>query len=186
MYKLLIDAGHGSQDTGATTVLRSVDHFQIVKEKDLNLVISSLIDTMAFKTRDLVSNMTRFNDKNIDFTDRVDASEFHDLMISIHCNSFRDKIVNGYEIWHNGDDKDMRAAQYILNEYETMFPNMRNRGLKKSEKLYILKASKCPVVIIECGFISNQSDLTVLINPGDQIKIAKAIIKGAMNYFKEI
>ena len=48
---------------------------------------------------------------------------------------------------------------------------------------YMLKCTKSPSVIVECGFLSNADDEALLITAEYQKSIAYAIFKGAVTYF---
>ena len=59
-------------------------------------------------------------------------------------------------------------------------------GLDKiihKEDFYIFRNTYCPSLLIECGFISNDSDLNRLTNSTYQTIISKKISEGLISYF---
>lgn len=58
---------------------------------------------------------------------------------------------------------------------------------KKNEALagdyYMLKCTESPSVIVECGFMTNAEDDTLLSTEAYQEKIAYSIFKGAVSYY---
>ena len=59
-----------------------------------------------------------------------------------------------------------------------------NRGVKETDSLYVLKQTKAPAVLVECGFISNGPECRKLFTTDYQRKIAQAIYKGIKEQVK--
>ena len=61
------------------------------------------------------------------------------------------------------------------------------RVAKPADKsIYILKDSKIPAVIVECGFLSNPEEEKKLQTQEYQDKIAWAVYSGILKYFDQI
>lgn len=58
-----------------------------------------------------------------------------------------------------------------------------NRTLKETD-LYMYKNTKVPGVLIECGFLSNSTERSLLQNKEYQYKIADAITGAVIEYFE--
>ena len=179
-YSILIDPGHGGYRNGAFAKQPGTD--SLVYEKDINFILGCLIETLSYKTPKIIADLTRNDDSDISLNDRVFTSKTYDIMISVHCNSYEFDTPSGFEIHHNRSEESTELANCILKALNNNIVSMINRGLKQSDDLYILNKSHCPAVIVECGFMSNAKDLQFLINPKNQIKIAKTILAGAKNY----
>lgn len=54
----------------------------------------------------------------------------------------------------------------------------KNRGVKTTSSLYVLKNTTASAVLIECGFISNNNESKKLFAAKYQDKIASAIVNG--------
>ena len=59
-----------------------------------------------------------------------------------------------------------------------------HRQAKANDTYYMLKKTERPLVIIECGFLSNQKEAELLCDDAYQEKIAAAIVKGVTEYLK--
>lgn len=78
-----------------------------------------------------------------------------DFDLSIHFNASSSAAANGAEVWvYNDKSKAVDKATDILNAICSL--GFKNRGVKKSEKLYFLRKTKAPAVIIECCFVSSE------------------------------
>ena len=59
----------------------------------------------------------------------------------------------------------------------------RDRGVKAAP-LYVLLGAKMPAIMVECGFISNNSDKIKLTNPAYRDAIANGLTDGLITYLK--
>lgn len=83
-----------------------------------------------------------------------------DLDLSIHFNASSSAAANGAEAWvYNDKSKAVDKANDILNAICSL--GFKNRGVKKSEKLYFLRKTKAPAVIIECCFVGSEKDVSL-------------------------
>ena len=160
MKKLVIDLGHGGYDPGAVGKGGT-------KESDVVLKIGKYLDSML-KEVDLDVRFTRLSDKYVYLGDRVEfANNFGaDYFLSIHVNSASD----------NTDDKHLNEfCSSLCNEISGIF-NIRNRGVKLSKGLYLLKNTSMKAALLEVDFISNnfcEKDL----NNDDNLKAIARVIK---------
>jgi N-acetylmuramoyl-L-alanine amidase len=90
---IVLDAGHGGQDPGATSPWG-------VREKDITLRVVKYLEA-ELKKRGYKVVLTRGYDKFLTLDERVDvARRYHgDLFISIHCNATHSRAMNGTEIY---------------------------------------------------------------------------------------
>ena len=97
------------------------------------------------------------------------ANDFKaDYFLSIHINSATDSSVRGVEVWQysNKNDKLNKFSNGLCEDVSKIF-NVRNRGVKLSQKLSVLKNTNMPAALIEVDFISNvnaEKDLKVSSN----------------------
>jgi N-acetylmuramoyl-L-alanine amidase len=137
--------------------------------------------------------LTRFNDVHLseDINDdlqkrcNIEHEEHPDLFISIHCNSFSDPSVNGFEIFTTpGETGSDRYATSIFNTVKNTFPALNYRpdlsdgDVDREENFKVLRGTKGPSVLIEAGFLSNQSDFSRLVDRRFRRALAKAICTG--------
>ena len=163
MTVICIDSGHGGSDSGAIGV-------NGLKEKDYNILICEKVINYL-KNYDVKVVATRESDEFISLEKRVDISNKNncDLFISIHCNAHTNKEANGFETYSYAGSSDLQKLTHkiILNR----IPSLKDRGIKKAS-YYVLKYTKASAVLIECGFITNESDCEILLNNIDNFALS--------------
>jgi N-acetylmuramoyl-L-alanine amidase len=169
---IVLDAGHGGYDVGATR--------DQVYEKNLTLDIAKLVER-NLKSRGATVIMTRSDDTFVSLGDRVILSNNKepDVFVSIHINASENPDAHGIETHYYKDDsldfaKTIHSA--IISKIEET-----NRGILKS-RFYVIRFTKQPSVLLELGFISNEEERTMLQNKERQEKFAEAITEGIYNY----
>lgn len=176
--KVAIDPGHGGDDLGSTR--------QGLYEKDANLAIALYLKT-ELEEAGYEVYMVRDTDVQVENTDRPAAAiaENADIYVSIHLNSLDadSDATQGAEVWYadmRNDGSDI-LAQYVIDEL-TNAVDTRNRGIKLSNKLIVLKYNEMPACLVECGFITSETERAKLFDPEYQQKLAKGIANGIKKY----
>ena len=155
---IILDAGHGGLDSGKIGINDQ-------EEKDINLKIALKIKKLL-EEQGISVMMTRSADERLSETQTEDLKARTEIMnrsnaalaVSIHQNSFRDSSVSGAQVFYYPDsDEGRKAADAIQEELNDMQPDNR-KEVKANDTYYILKKTEVPVVIAECGFLSNYSD----------------------------
>ena len=108
-----------------------------------------------------------------------------DVYVSIHLNSLEKETdgTQGTEVWYadmRNDGSDI-LAQCVLEEV-CKEVGSKNRGIKMSNKLIVLKYNGMPACLVECGFMSSPTELAKLFDPEYQQKLAKGIANGIKKY----
>lgn len=86
-----------------------------------------------------------------------------DLDLSIHFNSGRsdyagDGSVGGTEVWiYNSGSKAKEFAERICKNIAAL--GLRNRGVKTSTNLYVLRKTMAPALLVECCFVDDADDV---------------------------
>lgn len=192
--KVLIDPGHGGMDQGASGDLK-------IGEAPINLAISKKLMTFL-EGGGFDVEMTRYEDeglyslksktirakKNEDLSNRVkliNESEA-DLVVSIHLNSFPQKQYYGAHVFYQNNNQTGKIAANILQESLKSILDESNKRVPQVKKgIKIMDDTKVPVLLIECGFLSNNAEEKKLISDDYQEKTAWAIYAGLMKYFNE-
>ncbi|MGL5712398.1 MAG: N-acetylmuramoyl-L-alanine amidase [Paraclostridium sp.] len=162
MKKLVIDLGHGGADPGA--VGPNGTH-----ESNIVLAIGTELNELL-KGCNLEVKFTRLSNKYLSLSERSRiANDFKaDYFLSIHINSAKDNTVRGVEVWQysNSNEKLNKFSNELCDDVSKIL-NIRNRGLKLSKDLSVLKNTTMPAALIEVDFISNaqaEKDLKVNAN----------------------
>lgn len=173
---VVIDAGHGGTDCGATRAG--------IKESDINLAVAQRVEAIL-KQKGYKVYMTRSGDQTVSLQERVDIAEGkdEDVFVSIHVNSSENTSPTGVET-HYYHQYSYNLAKCIQAELAKNVSESPNRGLIKS-RFYVINHTTKPAVLVEIGFISNEKERMQLVSADRQQRTAKAIAEGVMNYFKQ-
>ncbi len=187
-YTIVIDAGHGGRDDGSTGVTG-------VKESDINLKIAKTLkvylETLGIKvilTRADGNGLYDANATNFKASDMAKRIEIidnakADMVISIHCNSYKNSSESGAQAFYQEDDEN---GKKFAEDIQSQLINQLNGARDSANKgdFYILKESKTTAVLIECGFLSNPNEEKLLNSTNYQNKVAYAIMCGVVKYFE--
>ena len=105
------------------------------------------------------------------------------VLISIHQNCYPDRKPSGAQVLYaesNGSDALGTAMHDNLVAY--LDPQNRRVAAPISDKIYLMREVKCPAVLVECGFLSNESECAKLKDSGYQTKLAAVIIASYLQY----
>ena len=168
--KVVIDLGHGGHDPGAAGKGGT-------KESDVVLKIGKYLESML-RDIDMEVKFTRLSDRYVSLGDRAKlANEYGaDYFVSIHVNSCSDSSVRCVEVWQYSSDKNLEQFSGGVCEDISKILKIRNRGIKYSKSLYILKNTLMKAVHIEVDFISNENCEKDL-NKDSNIKVIAEVIK---------
>jgi hypothetical protein len=180
MFKIYIDPGHGTligtrQDPGAIAL-------DGTKECDIVLDIATRVKAgLADKAQVLMSRTDSNSPYGIDAR-AAEANEWGaDMVLSLHCNDFRDQTAYGAEalIYAKGG----RAEKYAKVLLDKMCDQcgLYNRGVKVDSSLGILRKTKAPAVLIELAFMSNPSEAVRLACNTQKAFIATSIVSGLVD-----
>lgn len=187
---IIIDPGHGGNDPGKIGVAGTL-------EKDINLTIAFYLKEIL-EAQDIEVIMTRDEDKDLattsknfkasDMKERVALMQESnaDAVISIHQNSYTDPKVYGAQCFYYANSKEGEALASILQEQIINSTNQTKiREIKSNSDYYLLKHSPLPTVIVECGFLSNPEEETLLLTNEYQRRMAWAIHLGILQYLNQ-
>lgn len=175
--KIVIDAGHGGKDAGATSIVTKVHEKELALKTSLNLK-DKLLD-LGYEVL-----MTREEDIYPTLKDRAKLANDADadLFISIHYNTAPRSEVNGIEtyVYMSNDNKNIgeKIHTSLINKTGAF-----NRGLKNGNKLIVLNSTNVPAVLLELGFLTNTEEANKVLDEFYQEDLVNAIIEGINSYF---
>lgn len=186
VYTVVIDAGHGGTDHGALAADGTT-------EKELSLLMLQAIKEVS-KNDNIKLVFTRETDVYQRVTEKADFvnAQKADLFISLHMNAASKEATaeSGIEIYvpKETDKKTAKQSALLASAInQTLQNSFASNGVKERSKgIWILKATECPSVIIECGFLTNKKDLKMLKDANQRSKMAELIMEGIGNYLKTI
>lgn len=187
---IVVDSGHGGDDPGKVGVNGE-------REKDVNLAIAKKLQKLL-EDKGFTVVMTRedenglyaadaANKKQDDMRKRCDIIDGADaaLTVSIHQNSYPQESVKGPQVfYYKNSAQAQELAGYIQESLNTGLSVERPREMKANDTYYLLKRTKIPTVIVECGFLSNYEEAGKLVTEEYQQKVAEAVCEGIQGYLK--
>ncbi len=188
---IIIDAGHGEPDGGCVGADKT-------KEATLNLSVSKKLENMLSEDYNVIMTRTTENgihDKNLksiaekkrsDMRKRqsLKSSSNADIFVSIHMNKFEQQKYYGAQVIYDKTNENAKLlAEEIQSELAKIDPTNKRQAMAAEKSVFLLKSSPVPSVIVECGFLSNPSELEKLKSDEYQSQISNAINNGIRNYF---
>ena len=179
---VLLDAGHGIDTPGKRSPIWK-DGTQLF-EWEFNRYIVDKIS--QYLTASLISNIKLINtDDDISLPERSSTindlfekykNEYFIYLYSIHGNAYKNSKVTGIEAFTT---EGLTVCDVIgdmtLTELESLGWNMRYSGKTKLNKdldYWILRKTKCPSVLTENGFYTNEEECKKMLDPFWRNKIA--------------
>ena len=182
---IVIDPGHGGKDPGTIS--------DTIYEKDINLAISKALEIELAKAGASVI-LTRDDDydlsvpnarwrKKSDFDNRINLinNSKADLYLSIHLNYLTNSAYSGPQVFF--DNEETKDLATIIQDTLNKNLNTKREIKKIPTKTYMYDKLIIPGVLIECGFLSNNTEKNKLITEQYQQKIASLIKDAIITYF---
>lgn len=186
--RVVIDAGHGGSDPGKVGI-------NGVLEKDINLAIAERLKVFL-EANDVEVIMTReediglytegANNKKVqDMKKRIEIIENKkpDIVVSIHQNSYHQESIKGAQVfYYDGSSEGEELAGIMQNQLVKGLDPENHRVEKANDSYYLLKKTSVPIIIVECGFLSNNSEAALLATKEYQEKVAWEMHLGILQY----
>lgn len=191
-HTIVIDAGHGGIDGGATSctgALESQINLEIaLRVNDLFCLLG--YDTVMIRTTDesiYTEGDTIAAQKLSDLKERVRITNETSgaILVSIHQNTFQDNRYHGAQVFYAPTQGSDRLARQLQQSLNTTLPGGNNRKIKKADHIYFLQHISCPGVLVECGFLSNPEEEALLRNSDYQKKLSSVIVGSCSLYLSE-
>lgn len=160
--KISIHGGHNYIVPGASGIVNEVECDRKIVDKLFYTLSAEGVDV-----RDDTDVYGRTQAENLNNIVRAVNVGSMDLSLSIHLNSGGGHGVEC--LVYSKSSAAYPYAERICKELAKL--GYRNRGVKERPTLAVLRRTKCPAVLVECGFVDSQEDC----NRFDAAKIAQAI-----------
>lgn len=190
-YIVCVDPGHGGTDPGKVGINGQL-------EKDINLEIAKKLKTYL-EASDVTVVLTRDKDmglyssgdahkKMADMRKRCQLIEEAkpDLVISIHQNSYHEEAIRGGQVfYYKTSVRGKKLAQILQERFDYVLGDANKRQAKANDNYYLLLHVKEPIVIAECGFLSNREEAEKLETKEYQDRLAWTLHMGIMEYLNQ-
>ncbi len=189
---IMIDAGHGGNDPGKVGV-------DGVLEKDLNLQLAKKLKTLL-EQQDMEVMLVREEDRGL-YDENASNKKVQDMkrrcelineeqpvcVVSIHQNSYHEESIHGAQVFYYSTSRESeKLAKVLQSELVRVAEPENTRQAKANDTYYLLKKTEAPVVIVECGFLSNWADCAKLQDENYQDKLVWAIHMGILKYMNSV
>lgn len=187
---VIIDAGHGGVDGGATSctgVLESQLNLQIaLRLEDLMHLVG--VDTVMIRREDIsvyTEGESIAAKKVSDLKERVRIvnSIENSVLISIHQNTFSDPRYSGAQVFYGSSGESQELARILQESLVANLNPGSNRKAKKGSGVYLLDKIENTGVLVECGFLSNPEEEAKLRSDTYQLKLCSVIASVICNDF---
>jgi N-acetylmuramoyl-L-alanine amidase/PKD repeat protein len=177
--KVFLDPGHGGSDPGAVWF----DYQEKVPDLDITLRVKSKLEAKGFEVV-----MSRTSDTSRSLDDRVALANKSgaDIFVSIHNNAALSPYAHGTETYWcaNGVQGSNQLASLIQSNTVSS-AGRANRGVKTAN-FRVIKYTTMPAALIECAFMSNQTESDLLKTSSFRDKLATGIYKGIIKFAEGI
>lgn len=189
---IVLDAGHGGADGGASGP-------DGTRECDLNLAITLKTDavlgllgeeTLLLRSTDTdlsSSDAKSISQKKVsDIRRRVELTNSQPgaILVSIHCNTYSQEKYHGAQVFYTGGTKEFGETMQLALK-NGVDPTNARMAKAVSPDVYLMNHIKVPGILVECGFLTNQEELTNLKDPDYQTRLAVTIAVTAANQASE-
>ena len=188
-HAIIIDAGHGGEDGGATSCTGALES-QINLE--ITLRLNDLLHLLGYDTRmirttdtSIYTHGTTISQKKIsDLKERVRIvnETDHGILVSIHQNFFADSRYSGAQVFFAATDGSEALAKKLQTAFTATLNPGSHRRCKKAEGIYLMEHITCPAILVECGFLSNPEEEAKLRTPDYQKKLCCTIAATVSQY----
>lgn len=189
--QVVVDIGHGGSDPGKVGI-------NGVLEKDVNLAIGTYLTeylsaagysvTMTRATDMSLADADARNQKLSDFKNRAALIEntAPSAVISIHQNSYSDSQIQGTQVFCPNTPVSIQLASSIQEQCRRILNPDNKRQVKTSLDYYLFRQVTCPIAVVECGFLSNYEEASLLVTEEYQRQTAWAIYMGTAAFLNSL
>lgn len=161
MVKVLLDYGHGGIDPGAVKGAR-------YESNDVLNIGKKLAERL--RSAGVTVGETRNRDVTVSLEERANLSNngAYDLFVSLHRNSATNLAATGMEtfVWRKVSSLELTLANKIQSRVGQI--GFVDRGVKEGD-FYVIRETYCPAVLVELGFIPNDTDNHIFDTKQDMI-----------------
>lgn len=188
MLKIAIDAGH-YKGTPGRRCLAALDPSE-TREWELNRrVADKLEELLAGYDCQVLRVDDKTGDKLIDLGDRVAAANGWpaDVYLSIHHNAGIKGGSGGGCVVYTAPGCQVKSKALQKAVYGAVVSRtglVGNRATPMMERgLYVLRRTKMPAILIECGFIDSSTDVPVILGPYFADQVADGLLAALVEVF---
>lgn len=186
---VVIDPGHGGRDGGAVGEDGTL-------EKNLNLSVALKLKAIL-ESADIHVIMTRETDIELASPDsphkkaddlktrlQLAQNQKNAVFVSIHMNKFPIEKYRGLQVYYSENNPEsLLLAQTVQNTVQDALQNTNDRKVKPAgDSIYLMTHLEMPAILVECGFLSNETERELLKDENYQKKLALCLSAALISY----
>jgi N-acetylmuramoyl-L-alanine amidase len=164
-FHIVLDAGHGGIDNGASAggVTEAALNLQIVFLLQTELTARGFFVSLTRTDSESLASPYAANKKQEDMQKRREKIRklAPDLVISIHQNKFPSPAILGLQCFYAAENTGGIKYAAAIQEQFNQSGLITYKKVKQTD-FNLCEHSPCPAVLIECGFLSNPTELKLL------------------------
>lgn len=189
---VIVDAGHGLPDGGAVGINGTVEQEiniaiaeklkEVLEAKNIGVIMTRTGESGIWSEKSTTIREKKLEDmyNRLKIMKKSDA----DLFISIHMNSYPNHSTSGLRIFYSpGFDEIKPLAENIQSRMADVTGAKMNVVKAADSKLFLMKQTPLPAILVECGFLSNAAEEKKLNEPDYQARLAWAIADAVEKYY---
>lgn len=189
---IIIDAGHGGEDGGASTASgiteSSINLKFAIKLQDLCRLLGIRTVMIRCDDRSVYTQGKTLSQKKVsDLKERVRICNETEnaILISIHQNFYTDEKYRGSQVFYTSKDDSKDLAQQLQTVIRSSLQPENHRKIQRARGIYLMDHITCTGVLIECGFLSNPEEAQLLQNNIYQNNMCSTIASALSSYLAE-
>ncbi len=201
---VVLDAGHGGKDQGA-----SLPGGKLI-EKELTLELAQAVRDIL-RRQQVDVRLTRSADRQLALAERsrLAGAWRAAVFISIHFNAAANAQAAGIETHilapsgcsitaqpaargadaqaclGNRHDGANMVLGYLMQKSLLKYTRAEDRGVRRS-RFMVLRNSPCPAALIECGFLSHPAEQKKIMSAAYRRDMARGIAEGILGYLRAV
>lgn len=189
----VLDAGHGGEDGGAVSAdgLRESEvNLSIAQRTDALLALCGYHTVMTRNSEELEypeSADTTRKRKRYDQQRRVTlVNETENaVLVSIHQNQYATAGPSGAQVFYGKQAR----SEYFAQNAQVLLSGLcekQRQAAPISEDIFLMRETDCPAILIECGFLSNPGDVSLLRSESYRTSLSVYITAACMGCAEEL
>jgi len=178
--KIMLDAGHGYSTAGK----RSPDG---MREYEFTRAVANFAKQFLEDYQNVTIYFSHSDDRDVPLQERTSKANLLkvDAYVSIHANAYTSSWsdANGIEtyVYPGSSQQTFELARKIQKNLINA-TGLRDRGVKTAD-FHVLRETKGPAVLTECGFYTNKEEVKLLRSEHYRKTCADAIVKAIASQY---
>lgn len=176
---IVLDAGHGGPDMGATGR-------QGTREKNINFDVTLRLKDLLEEAGARVV-LTRNEDIFISLYERsfIANNLNAELFVSIHSNFHPKSEVKGVEVYYYPGRKESALLAKSVETKMIESTHQNSLGVKTND-FVVIRETDMPSILVELGFLSNYEEENIISTPAYKETAANGIFEGIVEYYRTL